>query len=560
MYRETPAPPNVEARPSRCAERRSSVRRVIASCLFVVCLIVPAAPIAAQHPLVSLPFDDPAYPLFEGLLRGGCQPARVSAYRPYLLRDIRVAVRRAESDSSCAPMLVARLHDRFTRDTFDIFTDNEGTLTAGGAVTARATQLSNGEFRPLWRGIRRKEQGDPPIAGVAQGRVTWGSKNVVAVAEAVGYTHRRNDPSLHQRAVRSTSGAVDFGESYLNAQLGRWLTFSFGRANEAWLGDERESLVLSAWGPALDRIELTGRWRRVEARALLASVSSVELNPAIDSLPTGAIAHRFYRQLIGHALTVRPSHALEVSLGETILLSRGTQTLELAYMNPLMAYVVTQNDTSQYNATQNDNLQVFGGVRLHSGGSALQAELLIDDVQIDPKDRKTVQDQLAWSLRGTQALPLIVPASAVAEYRHVNSYTYLRNFYATAYQSYDAPLGSELGPDADLWRLGGELWPSGTMQLTGGVSGWRQGAQRIDQRFGRNSNGHAGDPYPSVTPDRPFAQRAILADAAASYLRYPVTVTARLEAASVKNPNNQLTATASYVRLQLTGRYAYRLP
>ena len=118
----------------------------------------------------------------------------------------------------------------------------------------------------------------------------------------------------------------------------------------------------------------------------------------------------------------------------------------------------------------------------------------------------------------------------------------------------------ELGPDADLSRLGGELWPSGTMQLTGGVSGWRQGAQRIDQRFGRISNGHAGQPYPSVTPDRPFAQRGILADAAASYLKYPVTLTARLEAARVKNPNNQLSATASYVRLQLTGRYAYRLP
>ena len=544
----------------RCAERRFSARRLLASSVFCVGLLLPLAVAGAQHPLVSLPLDDPAYQLLDGLLHAGCQPARVSAYRPYLLRDVRLAVRRAATDSTCAGSLVTVLRDRFTRDTFDIFTDNEGVLSAGGALTLRATQLSNGEFRPLWMGVRPKEQGDPPITAVGQGRVTWGSKNVVGVIEAVGYTHRRNDPSLHQRAVRSTSGAIDFGESYVNAQLGKWLTLSFGRASEAWLGEGRESLTLSAWGPALDRIELSGRWRRVEARALIASLASVQMDPAVDSLPAGSVPRRFYRQLFGHSLTIRPTQALELSLGETMLIARGTQTLELAYMNPLMAYVITQNDTSRYNATQNDNLQLFGGVRLHSGASALQAELLVDDIQIDPKDRKTVQDQLAWSVRGTQGLPLVIPASAVAEYRHVNSYAYLRNFYATAYQSYDAPLGSELGPDADLWRVGGELWPSGTMQLTGGVSGWRQGAQRIDQRFGRNSNGHAGDPYPSVTPDRPFVQRAILTDAAASYLKYPVTLTARLEAARVKNPNNQLSATASYVRLQLIGRYAYRLP
>ena len=514
----------------------------------------------AQHPLVSLPFDDPAYQQLEGLVRGGCQPAWISSYRPYLVRDVRAAVTRAATDSTCAPSLVAELRDRFARDTFDIFSDNEGLLSAGGAATVRATQLSNGEFRPLWRGLRPKEQGDPPVVGVFQARVTWGGKNVVGVVEGVGYTHRRNDPSLHQRAVRSTSGAIDFGESYINAQLGKWFTLTFGRGNEAWLGEGRESPVLSAWGPALDRIELSGRWRRVEARALFASLASVEMSPAIDSLPVGSVTQRFYRQLIGHSLTIRPTRAVELSLGETILLARGTQTLELAYLNPLMAYVVTQNDTSRADATQNDNLQVFGGVRLHSGASAVQAELLVDDVQIDPKDRKKVQDQLAWSVRATQGVPLIVPASAVAEYRHVNSYTYLRNFYATAYQSYDAPLGSELGPDADLWRVGAELWPAGTVQLTGGISGWRQGAVGIDQRAGRNSNNHAGEPYPSVTPDRPAVQRAVLADAGASYLRYPLTLTARFEAAHVQNPENQLRTAASYVRLQIIGRYAYRLP
>ena len=511
----------------------------------------------AQHPLATLPFDDPAYETLDGLVRTGCAPARVSAYRPYLVRDIRSAISAADSDRACAPGMVAALHRRFDADTLDLFNDGEGSFGGGAALTVAATQLSNGEFRPLWRGIRSKDEGDPPLSATARARVSWGSRKVFAVAEGIAYTNRRNDPSNRQRALRNTSGAVDFGESYFNIQLGKPFTLTFGRGNEAWLGEGRESLLLSAWGPMLDRVALGGRWKHVEARALYGTVSDVELTPALDSIP-GTSAVHFYRYIVAHALTVRLKSSLELTLGESAILARGTRTLDLAYANPLMAYVVTQNDTSR--SGPDENLQLFGAFRAHKAGSAVQAELLVDDVQIDPKDRKTIQDQLAWSIRGTQALPLIIPTSAVAEYRHINSYTYLRNRYATAYQNYDQPLGSELGPDADLWRVGGELWPHALVKLSGGAGMWRQGAQRLEQRPGRNSSGHAGEPYPSVTPARPFVQRALLADAAISYLARPLTLTVRAEGAHAQHPANQDVATTSYVRLQLIGTYAYRIP
>lgn len=560
VSRQTRIPPEVAA-PGRLLRSPLQCRLVVTALrVAFLGLLLPVARAAAQHPLVSLPADDPAYDVLLGLERTGCAVARVSAYRPYLVRDVRAAVQKAVADPTCAPSLVARLRSRFAADTsYDIFSDNEGIFTGGGVLTVRATGLSNGEFRPLWRGIRPSDEGDPPITATARAGLLWGSDNVAAVAQVIGYSHRQNDPSLHQRAVRRTSGALDFGDSYINAQLGRFLTLSFGRANEAWLGEGRESLSLSSWGPSLDRLVLAGRWRRVEARALLASISSVELTPELDSLP-GTTARRYYRQFIAHALTVRPTNAMELSVGETVLLARGTQTLELAYANPFMAYLVTQNDTSRANAGQNDNLQIFGSLRLHSGGSALQAELLVDDVQIDSKDRQRVQDQLAWSVRGSQSLPLIFPASAVAEYRHVNSYTYIRNYYATAYQSYDSPLGSELGPDADLWRVGGELWPSGAIRASAGFGMWRQGAQRLDQRPGRDANNHAGEPFPSVTLDRPYVQRALLADGAIAWLGHPLSLTLRVEGSRVQHPANQLAATASYVRMQLTGRYAYHIP
>jgi hypothetical protein len=539
-YRGAPLPPR---------RARRGVLLAAASLLFVPRLV------AAQHPLASLPFDDPAYEVLDGLLRTGCTPARVSAYRPYLVRDVRAALAAADSNGSCARGLVDALHRRFDPDTLDLFGDGEGAFGGGAAITVAATQLSNGEFRPLWHGIRPKAEGDPPVVAEARARVSWGSRKVYAVAEGMAYTNRRNDPSNRQRALRNTSGAVDFGESYFNIQVARPLTLSFGRSNEAWLDEGRESLVLSAWGPMLDRIALGGRWKRVEARALYGTLSDVDLTPAQDSI--AAPAH-FYRYVVAHALTMRATRALELTLGETAILARGTRTLDLAYANPLMAYVVTQNDTAR--SGPDDNLQLFGAMRAHSGGSAIQAELLVDDVQIDANDRKTVQDQLAWSIRGSQSLPLIIPTAAVAEYRHVNSYTYLRNRYATAYENYDQPLGSELGPDADFWRLGGELWPSALVKLSGGAGMWRQGAQRLEQRPGRNSNGHAGEPFPSVTPDRPFVQRALLADAAISYLARPLTITVRAEGAHAQHPANLDVATTSYVRIQIIGTYAYRIP
>ena len=351
--------------------------------LLAVALLGLPVTTRAQHPLASLPFDDPAYEVLDGLLRTGCAPARVSPYRPFLVRDVRAALAAADSDRSCAPAIVAALLERFRPDTLDLFSDGEGAFGGGAALTVAATQLSNGEFRPLWRGIRPKEQGDPPVDAMARARVSWGSHKLYAVAEGIAYTSRRNDPSNRQRALRNTSGAVDFGESYFNIQLGKPLTLTFGRGNEAWLGEGRESLVLSAWGPMLDRVALGGRWQHVEARALYGTLSDVELTPALDSVP-GASAVHFYRYIVAHALSLR-LRALELTLGESAILARGTKTLDLAYANPLMAYVVTQNDTAR--SGPDENLQVFGALRAHSGGSAVEAELLVDDVQIAASDR-----------------------------------------------------------------------------------------------------------------------------------------------------------------------------
>ena len=97
----------------------------------------------------------------------------------------------------------------------------------------------------------------------------------------------------------------------------------------------------------------------------------------------------------------------------------------------------------------------------------LRGELLIDDIQIDSKDRTVTPDQLGFQLGLSAPIPVGIPASIDVSYERVDSYTYLAQFYNQAWQHYNAPLGSEIGPDADLWQVGAEVFVAGPIRIAG---------------------------------------------------------------------------------------------
>ena len=150
--------------------------------------------------------------------------------------------------------------------------------------------------------------------------------------------------------------------------------------------------------------------------------------------------------------------------------------------------------------------------------------------------------------------------SVGVEYRRVGSYTYLRDLYAHVYQRYDAPIGSELGPDADMLRISGELWPNGRLRLSGGLARWRQGAQRIFDRPSEGAFGHAGEPFPSVTPERPAPVRAWIAQGGVSLLDSRFTLRLVGELASIENLDHQPSLSATPLRAHVTGTYRFRYP
>lgn len=524
--------------------------------------LLAAGPLFAQHQLVSIPLSDPVYVQIDGLLRQGCRAAMISPYRPYLVSQIRTAVARAASDSSCAGTIRDALTRRFPLVSGSLASpDSLGSRFAfGAAATLRTVARRDMEYRPLWRDIRTDSLGDPAATGIVRARVTWnGSERLVAVAEGYAQTSRRNDPQVRGRGFRQSEAVVDFADAYVNGSVGP-LVVSLGRSGEAWLAETNESLVLSAHGPPLDRLSAAARWSRFEARALFSSVNDVVLDTR-DSLEVGIPPQRVHRFLAAHALTFRPSPSWEFTLGETALLTRRGAGVDLAFVNPVMLYVVSENDTSRAGASADgNNLTAFGSVRVARGRANAVAELVVDDIQIDGEDRENVPDQLAWRLAATIAVPLFVPASIGIEYKRIGSFTYLRRSYAEVYQQYENPLGSEFGPDADLVRASGEIWGNGRLRFSGRAGRWRRGAQRIEMRPAQGAFGNAGQPFPSASATRPTVQRAWLGDVSAEFLDRVLPITIRTEIARVDNVNNQPAQSATYFRASIVGTYQFRYP
>ncbi|MGH7664858.1 MAG: capsule assembly Wzi family protein [Gemmatimonadaceae bacterium] len=532
---------------------------------FALVTLAASTPGHAQHPLAALPLSDPAYVQLDAIARAGCRVARVSPYRPFLVGAIRNAVAAAAQEPRCASTILDVLRDRFPggspADSAGLGeVGSENGVGAGAALTLRAAALSEGTFHPLWRDIRATGEGDAPLVGVLSGRLSWsGGDRLYAVTEAYAQSDRRNDPRIRASSFRGSDAVLDFSEAYVSGRLSA-LVLTLGRGQESWLGDGEESLVLSANSPPLDRIGASVRWSRLELRALFASLDDVLLTVENDNLVSGTPPQNVNRWLSAHAVTFRASDALELTLGETAIIGDRGSGIDLSYVNPLMLFLVTENDTARSGREDLNNIAVFGAVRASAQGVTVTGELVVDDIQIDSRDRAVVPDQLAWRVVGDFALPLMLPASFSAGYERVGSFAYLKRPYSAVYQHYDAPLGSELGPDADRVRLAASIWPSGRVRITGGISRWRRGAQRIYGRPAPTPIGRAGEPFPTVSEDRPAVQRSWIAEAGIDWLDQRLPVRLEAELARVTNRGNQVAVPELLVRVRLVGSYRFRYP
>jgi hypothetical protein len=489
----------------------------------------------AQFGLVQLPMDDPAYVQLTALEHMGCAEARVSPRRPYDIRSIRAALARARNVSSCRGTILDALTRRFAPRPGD---KNPG-LRAGAKATAQFTGLSGGTFEPLWNDIRPTDQGDQAAVGILNGRLDWGdgsADQVVAVGDAYAQTGTRNDPTVRARTFRHTSGVLDFDEAYLSGRAGPF-EGTIGRGQEAWLGESQESLVLSANGPAIDRITGSVSTDHVEARALLGSLDDVVLDSAQDNIMGTQSIQRYYRYLAAYAVTWRPSRVVEATAGQLAILPAASRVLDLYYVNPFSPYP----DTTRRLVNVTNHVETFGGLRLRAGVATFDGEVLADQV--------LKSDHLAYLLTASTPLPVSIPVSLDGTFEHIGQDTYTSQYYASVPEHYGVPLGSVLGPDAELGEGGAEVFLTSAVRVSGDLGIWRRGKVRIDERPAQ----------PATGPDSP-EQRATIGDLSIQFLNPIAPVTLRFSGAAVSNVNNVASPTTTYGQLQLLASYAFRYP
>ena len=493
-------------------------------------------------------------------MRQGCAAARVSQFRPYFVGDIRKAIKEAESDSSCAGKLLTALRARFPADTAPRDT-SRSRLSFGAAGTLQGTGLKNGTFYPLWEDVRPTSEGEPAVVGIGRIRLTYdGGPHVLLVTEAFGETDVRNDPSHPRVALpqhvgrRRISGRVHQRRGGEAHRLARARARSVARRRRGVAGALRERPGVRS-SACLRSASRNSSCAHLPRRSTMSCSTRRAMCSPPASRSSAGIASRSVT-----ASTYRPTKKIELTLGETAVVQRQGFTVDLAYLNPLMIYQTTQHDTSQSGAGD-ANLTGFFAARATAGRATFSGEFLVDDIQIDSKDRANYPNQLGWNVEAAYALPIIYVSSLGVQYRRIDSFTYIGQVdYSKVYQNFDAPLGSELGPDADMVRGYGEFWASGKLRFVGGIARWRHGAYRITDRPTLNRLGHANDPYPDTTVDRPDPQRAWIGDLSAEWLDGIIPITAKLEVARITNVNNVPTPAKNLARLQVIASYRFRYP
>ena len=448
---------------------------------------------------------------------------------------MRIALTNARGDRACRGPILDALTRRFASREADAHPG----LRAGGEATVRITGLTGGEFDPLWNDIRPTSQGDQPAVGIAHGRLTWGdgsAEQVVAVGDAYAQTGSRNDPTVRARQFRHTSGVLDFGEAYVSGRVGPF-EGTLGRGEEAWLGEGRESLFLSANGPPLDRITASVSTHDVEARVLFGSLDDVVLDSAQDNIAGTQSIQRYYRYLAAGAITWRPTRVVEATVGTMAVLPAASRALDLFYVNPFNR----SQDTTRTLVNVTNHVETFGALRLRAGVATFDGELLAD--------QQLKSDHIGYLLSATTPLPTRMPVSLDATYERIGRDTYTSQYYASVSEHYGVPLGSVLGPDAELGKVGAEVFVAGPLRVAGDIGIWRRGRVRIDERPAQ----------PSTAPDSP-EQRATIGDLAIQFLTPVVPVTLRFTGATITNANNVASPSSSYGQTQIIASYAFRYP
>jgi len=214
---------------------------------------------------------------------------------------------------------------------------------------------------------------------------------------------------------------------------------------------------------------------------------------------------RFKRYIAGKRLIFKSESGRTMfSTGDLIMYTGINRSIELHYLNPFIPYFFAdlEKEIERYppGGVDNDNTMIFfDGRHVLSTQQSLYFELLVDDFQIDIKNRDSIVDALGVKLGmdgnisvGTTTL------GYEAEYTRISGYTYITRGWFTNWEDRDIPLGYKYGPDCQSFFLMVDYWHNDSFLLSLSSEYVQKGGLSFNSTY---------DPYDKV--GNPFPTRPV---------------------------------------------------
>jgi hypothetical protein len=505
-------------------------RRLVPSVCVVATLAAPSG-IAAQS-LRAVPLDHWAYDVAGELL---LRHPRLGAglwlgNRPWREADFATLIARADSgglgaaDSRAARSL-ALLELAFPRpepaswenetSRRDFVAHNEVSLR----LAAHASR-DDAVFDPPFLGTRFEEpDGDPPIPAL---RAVLQHDFAVQYRDrfALGWRYALDsdvtgDPTrFRQLEAREDT---DYGFALLDA----YAVYGYGPLrvtagrNELALGPagRSSSVFVSDSIPPIDQLRIDLVASRVRFTGMIGRLSGDDQNREIDergrtipgSTPPPPNQRREADRLFYlHRVDWQPVDWVQLAISEAALVTGLDRGLNARYANLLIPFFVTQEDEDEANGVDVNVVVNAEGTVLLPAGARVWGDLYVQEFFLDADKRETIGNQLAYKAGGEVAGDGIgVPAlTAGVEYTRVDVFSYLHRGLNTDYTQFGVPLGSSLGPDADMAQAWVHWRPRPALRLTVEAMARRDGERGVGSLESVIEAGHPDFPSGVVQRER----------------------------------------------------------
>jgi hypothetical protein len=480
------------------------MNRVVRRTILSVCLVAAATGAHAGNAqsLRGVPLDHWSYPVADELLLRypalgvgiwqGAKPWRESDFRTLLARADSVGLRETDPRAAEALELLAVAFPPEPSSPDDVYFHNEASIRA----VAHAAE-DDAAFEPPFLGVRFEEpDGDPPVPAL---RAIAQHDFAVQFRDrfALGWRYAidsdvTNDPTRFRQIEARED--TDYGFALLDA----YATYRYGPLrvtagrNEISLGPTGRSsgVFVSDSIPPLDQLRVELGTRSVRFTGVVARLSGDEQNRMLDERgetvpgsepPPASERRNVDRILYLHRVDWQPVPVVQLAVSEAAIVTGIDRGLGARYANLLIPFFLTQEDEDESSGADVNVVVNAEGVLLVPWGARLWVDVYAQEFFIDADKREEIGNQMAYNFGALAAGDgLGLPAlTAGVEYTRVDVFTYLHRGLNTNATQFGVPLGSSLGPDADM----AQVWLSWSlrrvMRLTAEASLRRDGERGV---------------------------------------------------------------------------------